>query len=105
MHEQILWSAAVHDAFELVPGDGHRDRRPAELRAQRVRRDGGLVPVVLAPVEEDLAASESLVHPGDDAFRHATRHHLRDGPCERLGRLEADVAVERHVDLESLGAA
>ena len=62
---QVLRAAS---GGHLVPR--HRRRDPV-LRpgAQGVRRHGGLRGVVLAPVDEDLAAAQVLRHPGDDQVR------------------------------------
>src|SRR5580693_551940 len=60
--EQVLRTPA---GPHFVPADRRRDRG-ARPGAQRVRRDGGLGPVVLAPVDEDLAGPQRLGHARDD---------------------------------------
>src|SRR4051812_25717691 len=48
-------------AVELVPFDGGGDGGAAS-RAEGVRTGGGLVAVVLAPVDEDLVGAQGLAH-------------------------------------------
>ena len=54
---------------DLVPGPGRGDRRTLPS-AQRVRRDRGLGPVVLTPVQEDLARAQALGHRRGHQFGH-----------------------------------
>src|SRR3954468_6396935 len=90
--------------LHLIPGHGSGDRGPV-LRAQRVDVDGGLVLVVLAPVDQHLAAAQVLRHPRHDEVRVVLLEQLRDRLREWLGVGVGDVVgVERNVDLKPLRA-
>jgi hypothetical protein len=60
--------------------------------------------VVLAPVDEHLAGAQRLGLACDDEVRLGALEQLSDLSGERLGLGEGDVAVERYVDLQALGA-
>ena len=70
----------------LGPVERGRDARP--LRGpQRVHADGRLVLVVLAPVDQHLAAALGLRHARDDQLRVALLEQPGDGVGEGLGLL------------------
>ena len=64
-------------ATHLVPGARHGDERVLAT-AQRPGRDGRLAPVVLAPVDEDLAGPQVLGHPPHDQVGQVARERLRE---------------------------
>jgi hypothetical protein len=74
--EQLLRAPA---GAYLVPADRRGDGgvRPGP---QRVGRDGGLGPVVLAPVDQDLAGPQRLGHPRHDAGRLLAFESFGEGP-------------------------
>ena len=88
--------------LDLVPGDRRGDggTRPGP---QRVGSHGGLGPVVLAPVDEDLAGAQRLGHP-----RHREPGLIAFQPLgERLGLLAGlfgGYAGDRGVQLQALPA-
>ena len=85
--------------------DRRRDRRPL-ARPQRVDADGGLVLVVLAPVDQHLVLAQLLPLARHDQLR-VLRSRCRASACdERLGAVVVvhAVGVQRHVDLDALRA-
>ena len=72
--------------------------------AQGVDADGGFVLVVLAPVDQNLAFAERLLHVADDQLGVLAF----EAQCKLVGKgfgfAVADAGVERNVDLKALGA-
>ena len=62
------YSSCRSPGLEFVPGARCRHRR-VRSPAQRVRRDGGLGAVVLAPVQQHPALAQRLLHVADHQFR------------------------------------
>src|SRR4051812_11370069 len=79
-----LGIARLEDALDLVPVERRGHRRPL-AGAQRVDGHRRLVLVVLAPVDEHLAAAQRLPHVGDDERRVAALEDLGERVRERLG--------------------
>src|SRR5882724_5326947 len=95
--------ARLEAAAHLLPGDRRGDGG-ALAGAQRVGADGGLVGIVLAPVHQDLAAPQRLLHVGDHQPRLLRRERFRHRARERLGLLVGGAGVQRQVELDALGA-
>src|SRR5436190_19440040 len=85
--------AALERAVELVPGDGRGDGG-ALAGAERVGAGRGLVAVVLAPVDEDLAGAEGLAHVRGHVGWILLLGQWGDGAGERRGVVERDGRVE-----------
>ncbi len=89
---------------EFVPASRRRDIRLG-ASPQRIRCDGGLGRIVLAPVDEHLSRAHRLGHGGGDEFGpqllETRRHLFRDGRRARTVQLP----VERHVQVNTLAAA
>ncbi len=89
---------------DLRPGArGGDGRSPAA--AQRVRSDGGLGGVVLAPVHKDLPGPQALGHGGRHQRRHALLQLLGHPPGQHHDAVAADRLGQRHVQVQSLAAA
>ena len=90
--------------LDLLPGPRGRDGRMF-ASAKRIRCDRGLVPVVLAPVQEDLSLAQTLGHRRGDLLRHhlLELHRHPFGQHRRAAR--ADRVIERNVEVQSLAAA
>ena len=97
--EQLLRTPA---GPHLVPADRGRDRG-ALPGAQRVGGDGGLGPVVLAPVDEDLAGAQGLGHPRYDPARLVAFEAFGEGAGLVAGLLGGH-AGDRGVQLQALAA-
>ncbi len=89
---------------DLVPGPGGGDGR-ALPPAQRVRRDGGLGPVVLAPVQEHLAGPQALGHRGGHQVGHGLLQLLGHPPGQYHRALAADRFGELGVEVQTLAPA
>ena len=89
---------------ELVPRAGRCDHRLG-ASSQRVRRDGGLRAVVLAPVDEDLAAADGLRHRAHDEITVVGLQRPGElaGECRDL--VARARAVQRRVQVDPLGPA
>ena len=72
--------------------------------SQGVDADGGLVLVILAPINQDLAGSERFLHVADDEFGVLTFEAAGEFVREGLGVVVADSRVERNINLQTLGA-
>jgi hypothetical protein len=97
--EQFLRAPA---GLHLVPADRGRDRG-ALPGAQRVGGDGGLGPVVLAPVDEDLAGAQHLGHPRHHPARLIAFEPFGEGAGPVAGLLGGH-AGDRGVQLQALAA-
>ena len=91
--------------LELLPVERRRHRR-ALARPQRVDAHGRLVLVVLAPVDQHLAAPQLLLLLGHDQLRMRGLQMARKRLREQLGAVVVvDVVdIERHVHLDALRA-
>ena len=55
-------------------------------------------------IAEDLAGAEDFFHVGNDEIRMRALEHTRDLMRERLRLIVSDCGIQRHIDLEALGA-
>src|SRR5829696_3920299 len=103
LEPELLGIAALRGPLHLAPVK--RDRGGGALaRPQRVDPDRRLLLVILAPVDEHLAAALGLRHLRDHVLRRLLVEQLGDRLGERAGLLVGDLRVEWEVDLEALAA-
>src|SRR6266702_1491014 len=89
--------------LDFFPRHWRRYRRPL-ARAQRINADGCLVLVVLAPIDENLAGADRLLHIRHDKLAMFVIQQTRNGVREWFGLVVSGFRVERNVDLQSLGS-
>ena len=101
-HDLLELELAYLRVLDFVPRPRRGDGGPLPP-PQRVRADGGLLPVVLAPVQEDLSFAPRLRHVGGHPARVRALQVLR----QRLGHLGHGVRVacpvQARVEVNALG--
>ena len=91
-------------ARQLAPGARRGDRRMRPA-AQRVRRDRGLVAVVLAPVDQHLAVAQRLLHVADDEVGVVGLERPGELVGDRRHLVAGELAVQRGVEVDALAPA
>ena len=96
------WARSGSSSSSQVRGARHGGSRPA---AQRVRRDGRLGAVVLAPVDEDLPGPQGAFHGGCDRVGVIGLQGAGELAGHGGGLLGIEAAVQRCVQVDALAAA
>ena len=102
--ESRAGSSVLGALVDLLPGHRRRDRGLG-TRPQRVDGDRRLRRVVLAPVDEHLAAAQRLAHVGHDELGVLPLEPHRDALGVLPHLVPRRPSPERHVELQPLGAA
>src|SRR5215472_18104517 len=71
-------------------------------RAQRIHGNRGLVLVILAPVDKDLAGAESLLHVRYNEVRMLLLQQLCERVGEKLRLVKGCGSIQRNIELHSL---
>src|SRR5205807_1662103 len=80
----------------------HRSRNSRPLPSpQRIHRDGRLVFIILAPVHEDLAGANLLLHVRHNLVRMILLQQLCQCMRKRLGHLVFRGSIQRDINLQS----
>src|SRR6266540_317456 len=103
VEDEEAWVLRLQALLDLLPGHRRGDGR-TRPRTQRIDVDSGLVLVVLAPVDQHATGAQLLqllVHgEGGVLLLEVLSEPLGDD----LGLVVVDLRVERHVELQPLGA-